>query len=341
MKRLTLILVTFALLLSTACKSESPTGPAANAGATPGAPTPPPGAEEVSVATYQKELEKNPEDLNARYSLGTAYMLENKFLEAAGEFKAVADKKPDDVDALDKMGMAYRSANKFDEAAEAFKRALKVQPDNAYFHQALAEVYEKAGKTDEAAKERAEYQRLDPNVRARALLGAGRFEEAAAEARKVAKANAETHYILGGALLGLKQPAEAVASFREAVRLNPKHANAYFQLGNAYDKLNRQEEAAKAFGEVTRLNPQDADAFYNLGNTYNKLNRPREAAEAFAAAVRLRPGDADARVRLALAQLKQGNAAAARDQQEALKSIDAEAAKQLQLTIDTDATKQP
>src|SRR5215203_95807 len=102
MKRLPLLLLTTALLLSTACKSESPTDPAANPGATPGAPaanaqpTPPPGAVEVNADTLKQDVEQNPEDLAARYNLGTAYLVEGKYLEADGEFKLVAEKKPDD-----------------------------------------------------------------------------------------------------------------------------------------------------------------------------------------------------------------------------------------------------
>lgn len=343
MKRLPLLLLTSALLLSSACKSES--RPDANPASTPGAanaqPTPPPGAIELSSAAMKKELEKDPNDLNTHFTLGTAYFMEGKYLEAAGEFKFVAEKKPDDVEALDKLGMSYTAAKKFDEAADAFKRALSLQPKNAYLHQALADVYEKAGKSAEAAAERAEFQKLDPNVRAKTLLAAGNFQEAAAEARKVSPANAETHYTLGSALLRLDQPAEALASFRQAIKLNPKHADSYFQTGNAYDRLNQQEEAARAFREAARLNPKDADAFYNLGNTYNKLNRPKDAAEAFAQAVRLRPDDAGARVRLAVAQLKQGNAAAAREQQEALKTLDPQAAQQLQQAIEQGAQKLP
>lgn len=343
-KRLPLLLLTSALLLSAACKSESP---AANSGATPGAPaadaqpTPPPGSIELSSAAMQKEVEKNPDDLDAHFTLGTTYFLEGKYLEAAEQYKIVAEKKPDDAEALDKMGMAYTAANKFDEAADAFRRALRLRPKSAYLHQALADVYEKAGKSAEATAERAEYQKLDPNVRAKTLLGAGKFEEAAAEARKVSPANAETHYVLGNALLKLNQPNEALASFQEAIRQNPKYADAYFQTGNVYDGLKRQEEAAKAFAQAARFNPKDADAFYNLGNTYNKLNRPKEAAEAFAQAVRLRPNDVEARVGLAVAQLKQGNAAAAREQQEALKALDLGAAQQLQQTIEQSAPKAP
>src|SRR5829696_893463 len=258
-KRLPLLLLTSALLLSSACKSEG--GADANPASAPGAPaantrpTLPPGTVEVNASTLKKDVEQNPQDLTARYNLGTAYLVEGKYLEAAEAFKFVAEKKPDDADALAKMAMAYTSANKYEEAAEALKRALGLLPHNAELHHMLADVYEKAGKAAEAEKERAEFQRLDPNVRAKTLLAAGKFEEAATEARKVSPANAETHYVLGSALLNLKQPAEALASFQQAIKLNPKSADAHFQTGNAYDRLNRQEAAAKAFQAAARLNP--------------------------------------------------------------------------------------
>jgi cytochrome c-type biogenesis protein CcmH/NrfG len=63
--------------------------------------------------------------------------------------------------------------------------------------------------------------------------------------------------------------------------------------------------------------------------------------EAFNAAVRLRPNDVEAHIRLAVAQLKLGNAAAAREQLEALKSLDPEAAKQLQQAIEQGGGKLP
>lgn len=336
-KRLPLLLLCSALLLSAACKSES--RPAANANVEP---TPPPGMAEMSTATLKKDVEQNPEDLVARYNLGTFYFAEGKYAEASEQFKFVVENKPDDVEALDKLGMSYAAANRFDEAADAFQRALRLQPENAaYYHQALADVYEKSGKTAEAAGERAAFQKLDPNVRVKVMFRAGKYEEAAAEARKVSPPNAETQFILGDALFKLKRAGEALDAYKEAVRLNPKYGEAYFQMGNAYDLLNRQEEAAKAFQAAARLNPQDADAFYNLGNTYNKLNRPPEAARAFAEAVRLRPDDAEARLRLAEAELKQGNAAAAREQQEQLRKLAPEAAQRLQQAIDQSPNARP
>jgi len=118
MKRLSLLLLLNALLLSfVSCQSESKPDAAAAPGASPEAAgvapnaesTPPPGAVEVSEATFQKELQQNPEDPVAHYNLGTVYHASGKFAEAAEEFKAVAAKEPQNVDAFAKMGIAYAS----------------------------------------------------------------------------------------------------------------------------------------------------------------------------------------------------------------------------------------
>src|ERR1043165_8780305 len=103
MKRPSLLFLTVALLLSVACKSESPNAPAASPAAANATPSLPPGAVEVNTSTLKKDADENPQDVTARYNLGTAYLVEGKYLEAAEAFKFVAEQKPDDADALAKM----------------------------------------------------------------------------------------------------------------------------------------------------------------------------------------------------------------------------------------------
>ncbi len=246
MKRLPPLLLLSALILSAAsCRSE---GPAAAPDTNAAAPPPTPGAVEVSEETFRKELQQNPEDPAALYNLGTVLLASGKYADAAEQFKAVAAKEPTNVDALAKAGIAYASAGKLAEAADAFEGALRLQPKSAELHRRLAEVYEKAGRTAEAERERAEAGRAEPNARAKELYTSGKYLDALNELRAAPKRDAESFYFEGLALLKLKQPAEALAAFGQATRLEPKYADAHFQLGNVYDQLNRQEEAARAFG---------------------------------------------------------------------------------------------
>src|SRR5438067_925662 len=149
MKRLLLPLAVLVSLSFASCKSESskdsatnPAGPAA----TPAAEsTPPPGAEEISEARFQKDVQQNPDDPTAHFNLGGMYLAEGKYTEAAEEFKFVAAKNPKDVEALRLLGVAYASMNKLDEAIDALRRAAALSPKNAELHQRLAEAYEKSG----------------------------------------------------------------------------------------------------------------------------------------------------------------------------------------------------
>src|SRR5437868_8580562 len=214
MKRLLLSLAALAALSFASCKSESRNDSAANpsgnngqAAGTPAAEaTPPPGSVEISEASLQKDIQKNPEDTQAHFTLGEIYRYAGKYQEAVEEYKFVVSKNPKDVDALARLGIAYASMSKFDEAIDAFRRAAALSPKNAELHQRLADAYEKAGRQSEAARERAEFERLQPNEHAKELYKQGKYEEAVGELQKLADKNAETYFVLGNALLKLNQP---------------------------------------------------------------------------------------------------------------------------------------
>ncbi len=61
---------------------------------------------------------------------------------------------------------------------------------------------------------------------------------------------------------------EAIASYTEAVRLNPKLADAYLNRGAAYDAKGELDEAIADFTQALRLNPKDAEAHNNRGVAY-------------------------------------------------------------------------
>ena len=67
---------------------------------------------------------------------------------------------------------------------------------------------------------------------------------------------------------------EAIASYRQAVRLKPDYAEAYNNLGNALKDQGKLEEAIASYQQALRLKPDYAEAHNNLGNA---LTRSREA----------------------------------------------------------------
>src|ERR687888_45136 len=188
MRRLLLSFAALAALSLASCKSESRNDTAANpasnngqaGGGSAAGATPPPGAEEISEARFQRDAQQSPDDPTAHFNLGGVYLAEGKYPEAAEEFKFVTGKNPK-------------------------------------LRQRLADAYEKAGRRSEAARERAEFERLRPNERAKELYQQGKYEEALGDLQKVADKNAETYFVMGNALLKLNRPGEAASVFRQAV----------------------------------------------------------------------------------------------------------------------------
>jgi tetratricopeptide (TPR) repeat protein len=127
------------------------------------------------------------------------------------------------------------------------------------------------------------------------LAQAGKASEAIAEYREALRLYpdcAEAHNNLGLALSkipgGLN---EAIAHYEEAIRLKPDFVEAHNNLGCGLDEIpGRMDDAMAQFQEALHIRPSYAEAHYNLGNTLNSLGRPQEAIAQFEEALRLDPG---------------------------------------------------
>jgi Flp pilus assembly protein TadD len=142
----------------------------------------------------------------------------------------------------------------------------------------------------------------------------GKHAEAVAafrEALRLKPDYAEAHNNHGNALDLQGKHAEAVEAYREAIRLRPDYPEAHCNLGTALDSQGKHAEAAAAYREATRLRPDYADAHYNLGNVLDRQGKDAEAVAALREAIRLRPDLAKAHYHLGTALGRQGKAAEA------------------------------
>jgi tetratricopeptide (TPR) repeat protein len=92
---------------------------------------------------------------------------------------------------------------------------------------------------------------------------------------------------------------EAVACYREALRMKPDYGDACYYLGNVLQELGRPGEAAAQYERALALNPSDAAAHNNLGLALEATGRLADAAAHYRAAIGLRPDLAQARANLA------------------------------------------
>src|SRR5262245_12080641 len=93
------------------------------------------------------------------------------------------------------------------------------------------------------------------------------------------------HNSLGNALMDLKRPAEALASFDKAIALRPDDAVPHYNRGNALRDLKRPAEALASFDKAIALKPDYAEACTNRGNALRDLKRPADALASYDRAI--------------------------------------------------------
>jgi len=115
----------------------------------------------------------------------------------------------------------------------------------------------------------------------------------------------------GKELYNRDQDEEAVAAFKEAVRLDSNLAEAHFRLGLGYESLGKREEAegeykkaVEAYKKYFEEHRDDAEAHYALGQTYANLGQYSEAIREYREATKLKSDDPDMYYDLGVAHTK-------------------------------------
>jgi Flp pilus assembly protein TadD len=83
------------------------------------------------------------------------------------------------------------------------------------------------------------------------------------------------HYNLGNSLVAAKRTEEAVAHFREAVRIKPDYAKAYNNLGSTLLLLGRVDEAVAGFRRALEIQPGYETARENLQDALALQKSPK------------------------------------------------------------------
>jgi predicted TPR repeat methyltransferase len=92
---------------------------------------------------------------------------------------------------------------------------------------------------------------------------------------------------------------EAVKSFSQALKLDPKQAIFHNNISNAYKKIGNLEQAERHLNEALLLSPNNAESYNNLGSLYYTQGRIQQALPLFEKAIRLNPNSWEAHYNLA------------------------------------------
>jgi tetratricopeptide (TPR) repeat protein len=146
-------------------------------------------------------------------------------------------------------------------------------------------------------------------LKAEALEGQGKWEQAAAEYRKILEINPllpGIHARLGRALLSMPQPTPAVIAevkknFEQELEIDPNNASAEYVLGVLARDDGDLATAIRHFSRATRLDAGFSDAYLGLGAALVADKQFAEAIRALEAYEKMAPDSPTGHYQLALA----------------------------------------
>ena len=126
------------------------------------------------------------------------------------------------------------------------------------------------------------------------------------QALKLDPADARAQSNLGVVLATVGRTDEAMAHYRKAVQSDPSYPDAYTNIGIALARAGKLDEGIPYLQKAVQLSPWDAKAHSNLGAALAERGRTGEAIVECEQALQIRPDDSEARANLAIAQAKSG-----------------------------------
>jgi serine/threonine-protein kinase len=240
--------------------------------------------------TIGQAFESLPSTGEAREALGWALLEQERYAEAAEEFRLSTLKPPADAYAYNGLGLARSRQGQKEEAVAALREAVRLQPDNANFHNDLGNAYAARNqfaeaadcyrKAREVAPRRFEYPRNIGLVE----LWQGHWSEAEDAFRTAVKCeetSAEAHLGLGQLQLRRGEVDEAAVQLRRATELQRENAAAHSWYGEALRRQGHAAEAVEEARQAVRLAPKDAGMFYRLGDALTGGGSFEEALAAY------------------------------------------------------------
>jgi tetratricopeptide (TPR) repeat protein len=96
----------------------------------------------------------------------------------------------------------------------------------------------------------------------------------------------------GNAEAEARAPTDAIADYREAVRLDPNSAISHANLGTALVQQGALEEALAEFQQATRLDPTGTVFWLQLAEVYEQMGREEDALHSLELGLEADPGNA-------------------------------------------------
>jgi protein O-GlcNAc transferase len=200
------------------------------------------------------------------------------------------------------MAVRHHQAGRLADAEIIYREILSQQPNQPDILHLLGALCAQNDRTESAIELISRAISLKPDAvyydtLARSLKSCGRLDDAIAAYRDALRlkpdfANAQNN--LGVALRAAGDLRESQAAFRAAININPDFAEAHNNLGNLLIEAGRFDDAVAACRRATALKPGYGDAFNNLGNALMGKRSIGDAIAAYRRALQINRTHAEA-----------------------------------------------
>lgn len=215
---------------------------------------------EEAITSLSTALTLKPRLHGANLFVGIAYYRTNRFGPALVAVKKETAAYPRDASAWMWMGVIDLAIDKPEDAAVALDKAAILAPDNVdiLYHRGQAHLL------------------VSKN-------SYGRMFQADPKSWRV-------HQVLAQASSEADRPIDAIAEYREAIKLAPTQPGLHEELGSEYRSAGKPQEAESEFRRELEINPHNASAKYKLSILVIEQGDGAQAKELMESALKEKPG---------------------------------------------------
>ncbi len=206
-----------------------------------------------AIEQYEKIVELDARDVEARVTLARLYRLNNDFTKAEAALKEALKLQPESEEALTSLALLYTDTSQLHAAVELLEK-VTAKNSNPKLFAALGSAYEQARNHEKAA-------------------------QAFRKALELDRDNLEYMRALGQNLLYNEQYEEALAQYKAIAAAQPQDGNAFLRMGQIYRQQRKYDLALENLKKAGSLMPDSLEVPYNLALLHETQGHTNEAID--------------------------------------------------------------